>query len=89
MLIKSKAKAWPKSYLKKYAPYEFLRNIEALRRKFPKSNLGWRERTALMAKNAKVTKMRGEKHIYRVTGGGERFDFTFNQPWEEDFKVVG
>ena len=63
--------------------------LAAVRRKIKKSSLGWREKTALNAKGAKLTKHRDYKYGYKITGGGQSFAFTYGDPRNPDFFIYG
>jgi len=76
----------PKTPIKKTS--SFLESITALRKKFPKSNLGFREKSILTAKGAKLTKARDYPECYRVTAGNNFFVFTYGKKNYKDFTVI-
>ena len=63
-------------------------NITELRKRFPAQNLGYRERSILFAKGAKVSKTT-TLGMYKVMGKDSYFEYTFNCRGYKDFTVVG
>ena len=66
--------------------YKF--SIADLRREFPDNNLGYRERTILHEKGARVSKTT-TFGVYKVTGKDSHFEFTYKCPNYADFTAVG
>lgn len=67
----------------------FLESITALRKKYPKSLLGFREKEILNGTGAKITKARDYEDCYRVTKGSNFFLFTYGKKGYKDFTVIG
>ena len=68
---------------------KFLTSIVALRKKFPKSSLGFREKDILESPGAKISG--GRDGIYTITHGDKSssMDFLYNSKHGHDWKVVG
>lgn len=67
---------------------KFLISITALRKKYPKSYLGWRERDILFKKGSKITKASGYKDGYRVRSYNNSFVFTYGKKGYKDFTII-
>ncbi len=67
---------------------KYLSSILALRKAYPKSKLGFREKSILNATGAKVTKARDYPGTYKVKSGNKYFGFTHGKSGYPDFTVV-
>jgi hypothetical protein len=73
------------------ATAKFLTSIMALRKKYPKSLLGLREKDILFSVGAKVTQPKSlyKDGVFRVKAGRKTFDFTYGKKNYKDFTVIG
>jgi hypothetical protein len=62
--------------------------IATLRKKYPKSKMGYREKDILFGKGARLSKPRDFSGCYKVTRGNSYFVFTYGRKDYKDFTVI-